>query len=59
MQVALQQRRQQIVGDCYQLKMDTDSYNENRNPGPPIQLDLDFRDDVAEREALQKQDDAA
>ena len=30
------QRRQQIVGDCHQLKMDTDSFNENQSPSHPI-----------------------
>lgn len=53
MQIAFQQRRQQIVGDCRQLKTDVDSYNENRIPGEPIQLVLDFTEDVAEIEALQ------
>ena len=53
MAVAFQQRRQQIVGDCWQLKQDVDSYNENANPGRPIQLVLDFRADMAEMEALQ------
>ena len=42
MQISLQQRRQQIVGDCKQLKSDADSYNENYNAGPPIQLSFDF-----------------
>jgi len=50
MEVAFQQRRQQIVGDCTQLKTDVDSYNENRNPGPPIQMILDFTLDVEELE---------
>jgi len=52
MEVALQQRRRQIVGDCRQLKLDADSYNENKNPGPPIQLIFDFRADLAELDAL-------
>ena len=52
MEVAFQNRRQQIVGDCRQLKLDVDSFNENRNPDRPIQLVLDFTDDVAEMEAL-------
>jgi len=51
MAVAFQQRRSQIVGDCKQLKTDVDSYNENHNAGDPIQLILDFTDDVAEAEA--------
>ena len=53
MVVALQQRRQQIVGDCRQLKADTDSYNENYNTGKPIQMVFDFRDDLVELEALE------
>jgi hypothetical protein len=54
MQVATQQRRQQIVGDCVQLKRDVDSYNENRRPPIPIQIELDFTADVAEAEALRE-----
>jgi len=53
MEAALQNRRQAIVADCKQLKTDADSYNENYNPGEPIQLPLDFTDDVAEAEALE------
>ncbi len=42
------QRRQQIVGDCYQLKTDVDVYN-NKNPEQkPIQVVLDFTYDVEE-----------
>jgi hypothetical protein len=52
MEIAFKQRRQQIVGDCRQLKIDVDSYNENANPGQPIQLVLDFTLDVLELEAL-------
>ena len=51
MQVAFQQRRQQIVGDCQQLKIDADSYNENYNTGPAIQLSFDFTRDLLEIEA--------
>lgn len=51
MAVAFQQRRQQIVGDCRQLKNDADSYNENKNPGEPIQIVFDFTLDVLEAEA--------
>src|SRR5262245_17746049 len=36
MEVAFQQRRQQIVGDCAQLKRDVDSYNDNRSQANPI-----------------------
>lgn len=44
------QRRQQVVGDCYQLKTDADIYNEHRMPAEPIQVVLDFTLDVAELE---------
>ena len=42
------QRRQQVVGDCFQLKTDVDVYNDNRLPAQPIQVILDFTLDVEE-----------
>jgi hypothetical protein len=42
------QRRQQIVGDCFQLKTDVDVYNDQRQPREPIQIVLDFSLDVEE-----------
>ena len=51
MLVAFQQRRQQIVGDCSQLKQDVDSYNDNYNSSAPIQLSFDFTRDILELEA--------
>lgn len=42
------QRRQQIVGDCLQLKTDVDVYNEKRDPVDPVQMPLDFTLDVVE-----------
>jgi hypothetical protein len=53
METAFQQQRQQIVGDCHQLKNDVDSYNDNINPSQPIQMVFDFRDDLAEIEVLE------
>jgi hypothetical protein len=53
METAFQQRRQQIVGDCRQLKIDVDSYNQNLNPGEPIQMIFDFNDDLAEIEIIE------
>ena len=47
-ELGFQQRRQRIVGDCRQLKIDVDSYNDNYASGNPIQIILDFTDDVAE-----------
>ncbi len=52
MELAFQQRRRQIVGDCRQLKVDVDSFNDNANIGQTIQLILDFTYDVAELEAM-------
>jgi hypothetical protein len=52
MHAAFQNRRQQIVMDCHQLKMDTDSYNENFNKEKPIQMIFDFTLDLAELEIM-------
>lgn len=52
MEIAFQQRRQQILGDCKQLKNDVDSYNDNYNGGPPLQMVFDFTDDIAEDELV-------
>ncbi|MHC8494525.1 hypothetical protein ACTU44_17675 [Thalassospira sp. SM2505] len=51
MEKSFQQRRQGIVRDSYQLKMDVDHFNDSRSKGNPIQLILNFEDDVAEIEA--------
>lgn len=48
MRLAFQQRRQQILGDCKQLKNDVDSFNENRKPPEPIQVVFDFTLDLEE-----------
>lgn len=42
------QRRQQIVGDCFQLKTDVDVYNAKYPAQRPIQMPLDFTYDVEE-----------
>lgn len=52
MGIAFQQRRQQILGDCRQLKTDVDSYNENYNSAEPLQMVFDFTDDLAEAEPV-------
>lgn len=48
------QRRQQIVGDCVQLKTDVDVYNEKRTPVEPIQVPLDFTLDVMELQQVSR-----
>jgi hypothetical protein len=51
MHLSFQQRRHGIFGDCKQLKTDADSYNENKLAGKnPIQISIDFTDDVIESE---------
>jgi hypothetical protein len=47
-QKAFMQRRQQIVGDCHQLKVDVDYYNNVKKDEEDIQLILDFTMDVLE-----------
>lgn len=55
MEKAFTQRREQIVGDNLQLKTDVDVYNDMvKGKHPPIQLVLDYTDDVAEREVMRK-----
>lgn len=54
MEVAFKQRRRAILGDCRQLNLDVDSFNENRAPENPIQLIFDFTNDLLELNALEK-----
>jgi hypothetical protein len=46
MQRSFEMRRSQIIGDCKQLKLDLDSFNENRKPVTPIQMNFDFTSDL-------------
>ena len=48
MMKAFGQRRKQIVGDCVQLKTDVDVYNDIHSDQKPIQMILDFTQDVEE-----------
>jgi len=59
MEIAFQQRRQQILGDCRQLKNDVESYNDNYNSGTPLQMVFDFTDDLLEGELVRIADAAA
>jgi len=56
---AFQQRRQQVVGDCFQLRTDVDVYNDKHPKNEPIQMVLDFSDDVAELQAAAEAREAA
>jgi hypothetical protein len=51
MERAFSQRRDQVIGDCLQLQNDVDAYNAMNALEKPIQLILDFTDDVAEKRA--------
>lgn len=46
MQTSLQLRREQMVGDGYQLTLDAEHWNRIHPKEEPIQIELDFRDDV-------------
>ncbi len=48
MEKAFAQRRRQIVGDCYQLRLDVDHFNGLNPEQKQIPLILDFTDDVEE-----------
>jgi hypothetical protein len=52
METSLLQRRNQIVGDCVQLDIDTESFNRFRNEREPIQIPFDFTPDVAEHRVM-------
>jgi hypothetical protein len=54
MEKAFTQRREQIVGDCLQLKIDVDVYNYAHSDQPGLPLILDFTDDVEERLQLER-----
>jgi hypothetical protein len=53
MQIAFQQKRKAIVGECRQLKTDMDSYNDAHSEAAPLQASFDFTMDLAEIEAAE------
>ena len=52
MEVSTANRRNQILGECRQLKNDVDSYNDRRCPENPIQVEFNFNVDLEELEQL-------
>ena len=54
MEKSFGQRRKQIVGDCLQLKTDVDVFNDKNPKEDPIQVVLNFTDDVEEIQSLKK-----
>jgi hypothetical protein len=56
MEKSFGQRRKAIADDCFQVKQDVDHFNDENADEAPIQIVLDFTDDVAEMEAAGQQD---
>ncbi len=54
MEMAFTNRRNHIIGECRQAKTDVDSYNDAHPKERPIQMVLDFTQDVEELEGLDK-----
>lgn len=57
MEQSFAQRRKGIAADCYQIKQDVDHFNAERAVEHPIQMIIDFTDDVAEMEASRSHND--
>jgi hypothetical protein len=57
MLIALQLRREQMVGDAWQLSNDAEHWNAINPTESPIQLVFDFTPDVAERQAMSESDE--
>ena len=55
----VQQRRRQIVGDCFQLQVDVDHYNGAHPKEEQLSLILDMTEDVREMKVAAGIDDAA
>jgi hypothetical protein len=51
MHLSSQNKRRSIVGECRQMKVDLDSYNEAHPDQVAIQISFDFTMDIAEYEA--------
>jgi len=56
MEKSFAQRRKAITDDCFQVKQDVDHFNDENPDELPIQIVLDFTDDVAEMEAAKRHD---
>lgn len=46
-EVGFSNRRAQMAGEAKQYSTDISSYNDNCNPGEPIEVNVDFTDDVS------------
>ena len=60
MEKTFAQRREQIIGDCFRLKVDVDVYNDlSGDKSKQVQMVLDFTEDVAEREQQENPNERA
>ena len=50
---SFQQRRTAIVDGCWQLTKDVDYFNSHKNKAAPIQVLMDFREDMEERQLME------
>ena len=50
MEQSFARRRQAEANRCYQLHSDIIYWNEVKNPGKPLEVLFDFRDDLADRD---------
>ena len=55
--VSTQLRRKGMVGDAIQYDCDVRYFNMHFNPGDPIEISVDFTDDVAESRQSAEYDD--
>jgi len=58
-EIAFAQKRRRIAGELHQLKVDVDHYNGAHPNEAPIQLSLNFEDDILERLAEEGLSEAA
>lgn len=52
-------RREQSAGDIYSMVLDLDHWNGDHDSEQPIQVEMDFTPDIAERKAMDDDDDQA
>lgn len=50
MEESFARRRRSEANRCYQLHSDITYWNDKKNPGRPIEMLFDFRDDIADRD---------
>lgn len=59
MEAAVKLKRERIIYQCKQAKTDVDSYNDSHPEEPPLQMPLNFTNDVKELESLEQEIDTS